>query len=342
MGVDHRGDPESHRVSPVPFTFRQPRVSEDTPSIKSRGSVLDDTSPLFPKSFARLKRAAQPNQPSSSSPSAKAGSVQKPELSVDIWCDNNHDATSGGKPRLRRNQGMVFESVSINRQLFRNGEDTGVDQNPVKGNRVADWTRSEPQRTPYLPTFVPNLQHPLPSPPIDIPQPEKNASESVWEPGLDPLRAAHIAKTLAALEGSAPPKPGTPEPILRFAWPEYGPDVVLDSDPPILHQPKPIRPWLDERTVKNLEKQVASADWTSTSSSADTGLQTKVGMLTAGRFLPKLMRFPNAGRVGVDRKKQGTSTAWTGSSTEAVRGPPPTRPCNPTPYAARNRYMGVC
>lgn len=237
---------------------------------------------------------------------------------------------------------MVFESVSNKRQLLRNGEETGVNQDPVKGNKIANWTRSETQRTPYLPNFVPNLQHPLPSPPIDIPQPEKSARESVSEPDLDPLRAAHDPVTLAALEGSATPKPGTPEPILRFAWPEYGPDVVLDSNPPILYQPKPIRPWLDERTVKNLEKQVASADWTSASSTADTGLQTKVGMRTAGPFHPKLMRFLNAGRVEADRKRKGASTAWTGSSTETVREPPPMRPCNPTPYAARNRYIGGC
>ena len=335
IGIDRHGNLEPHHVSPVPFVVRQPPEIGNTPSIKSTGSELDDTSPLFEKSLVAVKKPAHPDKPPRSI-SKKSGSVRKPENSLDVWRDVRSDAKPDGKPRLRRKPGMVFKDVSNTRQLLCDDQRTGLDQDPVKGNQDIDRTHKDAQRIPYLQPSVPHLQPILTSSYTETHrQPQKHTVEPPWAPSRDLVRAVHIAATLAALEGRVAPKSGTPEPLIRCARQEYGPDVLLEwgGAPPLFH-PKPIRPWIGKKTIQSLEKQVASTD--SMSGSTLAGPQMRPCNPAPGLMRPRAARHLAAkGVVGKQEKQAGS-----GSRTRTcfpVEMRPQMRPSNPSPYSARNR-----
>lgn len=257
IGVNHRGDIQPHHISPVSFNVREHRAAENTPSIESGESDLDDTSPLFQKPSAPVRKPTSPDQPRPST-SGKADDVKYPTPLLDIWRDGRSEASPAGKPTLRRKPGMLFKDVSNTRQLLRHVQATKADRDPVKEIKKVDQTQDNGQRTPYLQISVPYLQPPLTSSHAESPRDGDDSRESTWKPGKDPVRAAHFAASLAALEGNVFPNPGTPQPLIRCARQEYGPDVLLDWPTPPLHHPKPTRPWIGGQTIAQLEKQVAS------------------------------------------------------------------------------------
>lgn len=336
MGVDHHGDLQAHHVSPVSFNVRELRASENTPSIESRESELDDTSPLFQKPSAPVKKPTSPDQPRPST-SGKAGDVQYPTASLNIWRDGSSNASPAEKPTLRRKPGRLFKDVSNTRQLLRNVQATKVDRDPVKETEKVNQMQDNGQRTPYLQISVPYVQPPLTSSHAETPRDGGDSSESTWEPGKDPVRAAHFAATLAALEGDVSPKPGTPQPLIRCARQEYGPDVLLDWPRPPLHHPKPTRPWIGGQTIAKLEKQVASAPRIGTF--AVTRPQMRPGNRAEGLVRPKNAYY-GLREQRRDTERQFASPSWTSFFAKAK--PQITRPGNPTPDAARYHHMNGC
>jgi len=338
MGVDHHGDIEAHRVSPVAFNVRHLRGSDSTPSIQSGGSELDKTSPLYHKPSAPIARPACPEHPHPPS-SEGAGGLKKTTTSLNVWRDDSNEASSGGKPMLRRKPGMIFKDVSNTRQVFCNAQQTRVDQVLGSENKGIGPTRNDPQHTRYPRSSAPYLPPLLTSPITETRQIKNDASESIWKPARDLERAAHIAATLAALEGRLPPTPDTSEGIIRCARQEYGPDVLVEYSAPPLFHPKPIRPWLGEHTVANWEKQAASAN--GMCSSAPMGRQTGPPSEPTPRSVqPKTMRLLNSERIIESCERQAASANGMCSSTEMR--PQIARPSNPTPYAARYYYSHRC
>ncbi len=338
MGVDHHGDIEAHRVSPVAFNVRQLRGSDSTPSIQSGRSELDATSPLYHKPSAPVTRPACSEYPGPSS-SEGAGGLMKTTTSLNVWRDDSNEASSGGKPMLRRKPGMIFKDVSNTRQVFCNAQASRLDQVPGNENKGISLSRNDAHRTPHPHSFAPYLLPPLTSSITETRQTENKASDSVWEPARDPTRAAHLAATLAALEGRLPPTPDTSEGIIRCARQEYGPDVPVEYSAPPLFHPKPIRPWLGEHTVANWEKQAASAN--GMCSSAPMGRQTGPPSEPTPRSVqPKTMRLLNGERIIESCERQAASANGMCSSTEMR--PQIARPSNPTPYAARYYYSHRC
>lgn len=338
MGVDHRGDLVSDHVSPVAFNVRQLRGSDKTPSIQSGESELDNTSPLFHKLSATATKPACPEHPNSSSSEGAGGHV-KATTSLKVWRDDSDEASSGGKPKLRRKPGMVFKDVSNTRQVFCNAQQTRVDQVLGSENKGIGPTRNDPQHTRYPHSSAPYLSPPLTSSYTETHQTGNDASQSIWGSARNPVRAAHVAASLAALEGRLPPPADPPEGIIRCARQEYGPDVLAEYSAPPLFHPKPIRPWLGEKTVQNWEKQTASAN--GTSSSAQMGRQTGPPSEPTPRSVqPKTMRLLNSGRMIESCERQGASANGMCSSMEMR--PQIARPSNPTPYAARYYYSHRC
>ena len=331
VGIDRHGGLEKHRVSPIPFDNHQPQRSQNTPSIKSQGSNLDETSPLFQKSTARIKRPGPSDQPTFFT-AENTGRTRKSDPSDNVWSDGGEDANTGAKTALKRKSGMLFTDVSNTPQLFCDEHGMGGDQDPVKEDEKRAQRQNDAQLSPYVHSPMPDLQAPVASPCNKTRQTGKDAGDLARDLCCNPVRVANFAATLAALEGRVDRMPGTPEPLIRFARREYGPDVVLDWSTPAFFHPKTYRPWIEEQRVELLEKQIVSADWGR--ASVRMGLQSKPRIQMAELTHRKPERFLD--RIDESPEKEAGSPPLTCSSTDKE---PRMRPDNPTPYAARYRYM---